>query len=118
VTGTNAKCEDCNLLQATITYGLGAQRCTLCSETFNFKIRSERKVKQDLEDKRRLEYQPTMDAAHEAGENCEAEWCQECCDHEFDDGEGYHCLGCGLDGSEQVLSAAYDRAKDLRKYGP
>lgn len=43
--------------------------------------------------------------------------CQECCDHEFDPDEGYHCLNCGKDGAEDVLSAAYDRAKDIRKYG-
>ena len=43
--------------------------------------------------------------------------CQECCEHEFDADEGYTCLGCGLDGSEDVMAAAYDRAKDFRKYG-
>lgn len=42
---------------------------------------------------------------------------EETCEHEFDPDEGYHCLNCGLDGSERVLSAAYDRAKDIRKYG-
>ena len=46
-----------------------------------------------------------------------AETCEECCDHEFDADEGYHCLNCGKDGSESVMSAAYDRAKDLAKYG-
>lgn len=56
-------------------------------------------------------------------ENCDSEidawqdYCQACCDHEFDPGEGYHCLNCGKDGSEEVLSSAYDRAKNLRKYG-
>lgn len=43
--------------------------------------------------------------------------CEECCEHAFDPDEGYHCLNCSKDGSEEVLSSAYDRAKDLRKYG-
>lgn len=43
--------------------------------------------------------------------------CQECCDHEPDADEGYHCLNCGKDCSESVMSRAYDQAKDLRKYG-
>jgi hypothetical protein len=43
--------------------------------------------------------------------------CQSCCEHEFDADEGYHCLNCALDGSEDVMAAAYDRAKDFRKYG-
>lgn len=42
---------------------------------------------------------------------------EEECEHEFDPDEGYHCLNCGKDGMEEVLSSAYDRAKDLRKYG-
>lgn len=43
--------------------------------------------------------------------------CQECCDHEPDEDEGYHCLRCGMDCSEDVMAAAYDRAKNFRKYG-
>jgi hypothetical protein len=41
----------------------------------------------------------------------------ETCEHYFDPDEGYTCLSCGKDGTEDVLSAAYDRAKDIRKYG-
>lgn len=43
--------------------------------------------------------------------------CQECCEHEPDPDEGYHCLLCGADCSERVFSQAYDRAKDQWKYG-
>jgi hypothetical protein len=40
--------------------------------------------------------------------------CQECCDHEFDSGEGYMCLNCDKEGLEDVMCAAYDRAKASR----
>ncbi len=43
--------------------------------------------------------------------------CQDCCNHEPDPDEGNHCLQCGKDCSEDVMSDAYDRAKDIRKYG-
>jgi len=43
--------------------------------------------------------------------------CSDCCEHDYDPDEGNTCLGCGKDGSEEVFSRAYDRAKDLRKYG-
>lgn len=37
------------------------------------------------------------------------------CDHtDMEDG---HCLDCGADRTEELAAAAYDRAKDLRKYG-
>jgi ribosomal protein L34E len=39
------------------------------------------------------------------------------CEHDFDPYEGFHCLNCGKDGTEEVMSKAYDRAKDRRKYG-
>lgn len=42
---------------------------------------------------------------------------QETCEHEFDPDEGFHCLHCDKDGSEEVFAAAYDRLKDERKYG-
>lgn len=47
----------------------------------------------------------------------EADACEECCEHEFDSSEGYICLNCGKDGSEDVMSDAYDRAKALRQDG-
>lgn len=50
-------------------------------------------------------------------EGCDRPKCQDCCPHEFDAEEGYMCLNCGKDGMEDHLSAAYDRAKDIRKYG-
>jgi hypothetical protein len=52
------------------------------------------------------------DASASAGD-----YCQECCEHEFDPDEGFMCLDCGKDGAEDVMSAAYDKAKDERKYG-
>lgn len=29
-------------------------------------------------------------------DRCNEEGCEECCDHEFDPGEGNYCLNCGL----------------------
>jgi len=43
--------------------------------------------------------------------------CTDCCDHEPDADEGFMCLHCGKECAEDVMSAAYDRAKDIRKYG-
>jgi hypothetical protein len=48
---------------------------------------------------------------------CDDLTCQDCCDHDFDVGEGYECINCGMEGFEQCMSAAYDRQKDARKYG-
>lgn len=54
--------------------------------------------------------------------NCEVckdqepdEGCQACCDH--DDTDDHCCLICGKDLTEDRMAAAYDRAKDLMKYG-
>lgn len=47
----------------------------------------------------------------------DGEGCEECCDHDYDSSEGYHCLNSGKDGSEDVMAAAFDHAKDLAKYG-
>ena len=53
------------------------------------------------------------------GKPCEPsfEVCEECCEHEFDADEGFHCLSCGKNGYEEMMAMAYDRAKDARKYG-
>lgn len=41
--------------------------------------------------------------------------CEDCCEHgDMDDGQ---CLDCGADRTEDLMAAAYDRAKDARKYG-
>lgn len=45
------------------------------------------------------------------------EYCTQCCEHEYDPDEGFMCLNCGKEGVEEVMARAYDRAKDLRKYG-
>lgn len=48
-------------------------------------------------------------------ESCDGETCQECCQHdELDHGI---CMDCELDMSDDIAARAYDRAKDLRKYG-
>lgn len=44
-----------------------------------------------------------------------AEFCFHCCDHQ--DLENMHCIDCGADRTEEIMSRAYDRAKDFRKYG-
>lgn len=45
----------------------------------------------------------------------DGEVCESCCEHdELDCG---HCLDCGADRTEDMMAAAYDRAKDARKYG-
>lgn len=41
--------------------------------------------------------------------------CPSCCDHS--DMDDFICLLCGEDRTDDIMSAAYDRAKDLRKYG-
>lgn len=41
--------------------------------------------------------------------------CRSCCEHgDIDEG---HCLECGGDFTEELMAAAYARAKDARKYG-
>lgn len=46
---------------------------------------------------------------------CDETTCQECCPH--DEHDHGICLDCGLDQSEDMAAAAYDRYKDLKKYG-
>lgn len=41
--------------------------------------------------------------------------CEDCCDHT--DTDDYCCLDCGKELLEDRMAAAYDRAKDARKYG-
>lgn len=42
------------------------------------------------------------------------DYCQDCCEH--GDTDCGHCLDCGKDCTEDMMAAAYDRAKDA-KYG-
>ena len=44
-------------------------------------------------------------------------FCRWCCEHEPDADEGFMCLLCGKECAEDVMARAYDRAKDLQKYG-
>lgn len=87
-------------------FGLGAIRCHACCEKFKEANRQEKMQKEALRMKNHLE------SNHEDGEVCE-----ECCEHEFDPSEGFTCLNCGKDGAEDAMANAYDRAKDLSKYG-
>lgn len=48
-------------------------------------------------------------------ENLRAE--DEDCDHTDTCMDEFVCLTCGLDRREELMSRAYDRAKDRRKYG-
>lgn len=58
-----------------------------------------------------------QECVHCGAEVFDFEVCEQCCEHDFDSSEGYHCLSCGKDGTEEVMSAAYDRMKDRMKYG-
>jgi hypothetical protein len=57
--------------------------------------------------------------ATRCGDDAPASQEEEPCDHPdgFDREEGNTCLICGYDGSEDIMADAYDRAKDMRKYG-
>lgn len=99
-------CQDCNIKKATVTYGLGHRRCDGCAEVFNQKIQAKRKEAFELEKAAR--------AAHVCGED-DYSGCEECCEH--GDIDFPSCLDCGKDMAEDYASAAYDRAKDIRKYG-
>ena len=50
-----------------------------------------------------------QEAAHDGGELCEVEECEECCDHS--DLDGCTCLICGKDMGE-TLAARADHFKD------
>jgi len=43
--------------------------------------------------------------------------CYDCCEHSDVCSDERGCLICGKDMTEEIMSAAYDRAKDIRKYG-
>lgn len=49
------------------------------------------------------------------GKYCGDDNCPECCPH--DDLDHGICLWCEKDLTEELAAKAYDRAKDLRKYG-
>ncbi len=102
-------CEDCICDEnADFVHYIFCSRCEPCSDIFQAKLRAKR-------------------AAENAAAKCEEcgvltgstsfDYCEECCEHDFDPDEGNMCLSCGQDGTEDVMSAAYDRAKDYQKYG-
>lgn len=43
--------------------------------------------------------------------------CEKCCEHDDICLDERCCLICGKDMTEHLMAAAYDRAKDRRKYG-
>lgn len=101
-------CLDCKESQGTVKY-FGGERCAECAKTFDEFNRLSRRW---------------FDSQPHRCEECREVWtgsdhmgCPNCCAHDFDPDEGNICLNCGTDGSERVMSAAYDRAKDIRKYG-
>ena len=61
--------------------------------------------------------EPMCDACNDSLMTSDGSPCQECCSHEIDADEGFTCLNCGISKAEDVMSAAYDRAKSLRQYG-
>jgi hypothetical protein len=104
---SSEKCHFCKVNPGTLHYVLGAIRCVECAETFNAKNRAER-----------LKRENEIHKCGECGESFQGIYdCPHCCSHDFDPDEGYHCLNCGTDGAEEVLSRIYDEAKDRRKYG-
>ena len=101
-------CDDCKLEKPTVTFGLGTVRCDVCSQAFQEQLYAKRLAK-DKADREAL-------AAHQA-EGCpdDGMTCPECCEHgDMDHGL---CLDCGEDRTEDMMAAAYDRAKDSKKYG-
>lgn len=106
ITWFKSKCHDCKKRPGIHQYVLGALRCDSCAEIFRLR---------NMIEKQRIEL--TMHIC-ECGNKYQGEYeCPDCCEHEFDPCEGFHCLQCGTDGSESVMSDTYDRAKDARKYG-
>jgi len=61
--------------------------------------------------------EPMCDRCNDTGTTLAGDPCTECCEHEIDADEGFTCLNCGISKAEDVMSAAYDRAKSLRQYG-
>ncbi len=53
-----------------------------------------------------IDYNFLMKAARRGADECE-----------HLDVEDFHCLDCGADRNEHIMSAIHDRGKDLRKYG-
>lgn len=100
------ECDFCEMPAARFYCG-GAKRCDSCAEAFNAANRTYRKERENQKH-----------VCDECGEIYRGVYdCPHCCSHEFDPDEGYHCLSCGTDGTEDVMSRAYDEAKDRMKYG-
>jgi hypothetical protein len=99
-------CHDCKTLPATAHFGTGVKRCEPCAETYRAILRAKRKEKDDA---------ATCDVCDAKTGNYMQAYCSDCCEHgEFDHGI---CMDCGLDCTEEMAAAAYDRAKDFQKYG-
>ncbi len=58
-----------------------------------------------------------MNKCEECGDECAGVVCETCCEHEYDADEGFMCVHCNKEGIEDVMCRAFDRAKDLMKYG-
>lgn len=55
------------------------------------------------------------EACKDTGNDPKGNGCKECCEH--GDTDNHCCLICDKDLTEDRMSAAYDHAKDFRKYG-
>lgn len=87
----NKQCADCNQAEGTVTYFFGNVRCEPCSDAFQKKNREEEIAR----DAKWIKENP----CEECGEEVAMAYygCQNCCEHEPDPDEGFHCLGCGKD---------------------
>lgn len=104
---TSILCFDCKQLRAEVLashWGDGQIRCADCSDKRSAKFARERAEKR----------------ARATCEDCGVKTggpdvCEGCCEHgDMDEGI---CLECGMDRREDLMAAAYYRAKDFRKYG-
>lgn len=86
-------CYDCHKNKGTVFYGDGAKRCEPCAAIFNKKNRDER-LRKENEKHKCCDCNETYTGTYA---------CPHCCEHEPDADEGYHCLVCGTDCSEDVI---------------
>lgn len=105
------KCCDCKVAEPTVHYFGGAKRCQPCSDSF----RDANRAEEAAADKAWLEANPCEICGKQSA--IAHYECQECCEHEPDADEGYHCLSCGMDCSEGAMSSAYEYAKAMRRDG-
>jgi hypothetical protein len=107
-----SKCCDCGSTKVTVHWGLGS-RCEDCSDKHEAKVQADRRKRSEDEYARQKSHEYCRDIDGSCPDDGYA--CEECCDHS--DTDSHCCLDCGTDLSESRMAAAYDYAKDARKYG-